>query len=307
MQRSAELGKSRSDALNAMRESGAGMNEKLAVFSKDLQVLESRLDETKHLSDKRYNESRTDSDVLRAQLIAMENQTKELAARLARLEGSGQAVVPQKAEVSKPAETTVPTQPEGKTEPQKDVKTAYDEAYKVFKDGNYKEARDKFTGIINNYPVNSLTANAAFWIAETFYKEGAFEDAIIKYQEIINKFPNSEKVPGAKLKQAFSFANINDAESAKTILKLIIDAYPKAEEADLAKKKLDTLTAPGKTEPPKPEVKPEAAKEIKPVKPASAKDTKPAKVKPAQPKATPDAAPDAAKEPKSEPAKKNAH
>ena len=302
MQKAAEQGKSRTDVLNAMRESGAGLNEKLSVFSKELQVIESRLDETKHLSDKRYSESRTDSDILRAQLIALENRIKELAAGLSKLEGASPAVVVPRAEVLKPA-GTVPAKPEEKTEPQKDIKTAYDEALKTFKDGNYRDARDKFAGIINNYPVNSLTANAAFWIGETYYKEGAFEDAIIKYQEMINKFPNSEKVPGAKLKQAFSFANINDIESAKTILKQLIDAYPSTEEADAAKKKLDALIGPARTETPKeikPEAKPEAKPEGKPeAKPEVARETKPArpdvkdvKAKPEQSKAKPDAARD---------------
>jgi tol-pal system protein YbgF len=264
MHRSSEQVKSRTDILGAMRESNVELNDKLSTFSRELQVLESRHDETKNLSDKRFNESKTDADVLRAQLISLENRIKELAERLVRLEGSGSAVVPPKAEGLKTAET-VPARPEEKTESLRDVKTVYEEALKIFKDGNYKDARDKFNDIINKYPANSLTANAYFWIAETHYKENAFEDAIIKYQELLNKFPNSEKVPGAKLKQAFSFANINDVESARTILKQLIDAYPRTEEADAAKKKLDALMNPGKTETPK-GAKPDASKEVKPAK-----------------------------------------
>ncbi|MHB8766859.1 MAG: tol-pal system protein YbgF, partial [Deferrisomatales bacterium] len=117
----------------------------------------------------------------------------------------------------------------------------YDQAYALYKQAKYPEARELFATYIQDNPDTNLTDNAYFWIGETYYDQGQFEPAILEYDKAIQKFPKGDKVASALLKQAFAFDAIGDRVDARILLKKILREHASSEQAAIAKKKLELL------------------------------------------------------------------
>lgn len=119
--------------------------------------------------------------------------------------------------------------------------TAYKQAIDTFKAGEPVKAREMFNKFIEKYPGHSLSANARYWIGETYYQERNFEQAALEFQRVITGHPGKEKVPAAMLKQGLAFKELGDTKSARFILRELIEKYPKAEEIPAAKEVLQKL------------------------------------------------------------------
>ncbi|KJU85816.1 lipoprotein [Candidatus Magnetobacterium bavaricum] len=269
------------DVSDAIRESQESLNSKFEHLNREMQQLQGRYDERRHYVDKMLGESKTDRDVLRAQIEHIENDMKELRLKMGRVDATlqqkGMGVVPPNPESNR--EMPPSTQPSPTVRAQPDdgnVKTIYDTAIKDFQDGKFKEARDKFARLLKDNPANPLAGNSHFWIAETYYREGSYEDAILSYDVVVKKYPGNAKIPAAKLKQAQAFIEIKDPRTAKTILQQLIEEFPKTTEAETAKKTLQGMTTTPPPPPPPPATrKMDPAKKTQEGKPLS--KTKPIK------------------------------
>lgn len=120
-------------------------------------------------------------------------------------------------------------------------KAAYEQAKKMFDDGNMEAARIQFENFINTFPGSSYAGNARFWIADSYYVEKWYEKAILEYQTVLEQYPDSNKAAAARLKQGYAFAELGETANARLILNELIARYPDSREADFAKNKLETL------------------------------------------------------------------
>ncbi|MEO5357519.1 MAG: tol-pal system protein YbgF [Nitrospirae bacterium YQR-1] len=239
----------KTDVLSAMRENQESLNSKVVHLTRELQQLSGRFDERKYYVDRMFAETKTDKDVLKAQLDALENELKVFQGKAERTEPAAQkqtslspAQTPPPAQV-KPQKQDTPAQAQAatKSEDAADTKTLYEDAYKDLLSGKPKEARDKFTRVIKEFPSSPFVPNCHFWIADSYYKEGSFEDAILGFDVVIKKFAGSSKVPAAKLKQAMAFNELKDVKTAKTILQQLTEEHPQSKEAEQAKQLLEKL------------------------------------------------------------------
>ncbi len=114
----------------------------------------------------------------------------------------------------------------------------YQKALDTFRSGDAQKARDLFGKFLERYPRHELTANAHYWIGETYYAEKNYDQAILAFQEVIKNYPGKEKVPAAMLKQALAFRALGDTKSARYVLKKLVEEHPLADEAKTAKEKL---------------------------------------------------------------------
>ncbi|MBF0566160.1 MAG: tol-pal system protein YbgF [Nitrospirae bacterium] len=258
-------GGGKSDVIEAFRSSQEATTSKVAHLTREMQQLQGRFEERKYYVDRTITENHTDRDVMKAQFETMENELKELQLKMNRIDSvltqkgialpslpSSSAKTPESlpkatatqapAPSASPAAENPPTEAGG-------ARALYDEGYRDFQSGKYKEARVKFGRVIKDYSGSPLVANCHFWISESFYKEGNYEDAILSYDTLIKKYPDSDKVAAAKLKQALSFIEIKDMKTARTILQQVIDSYPKTPEAEEARKKIQTLSKPSASKP----------------------------------------------------------
>ncbi|MBN2231339.1 MAG: tol-pal system protein YbgF [Deltaproteobacteria bacterium] len=144
-------------------------------------------------------------------------------------------------QASSPAEPTPPATPAAPAPPSARERAFYEDAYTVYKRGDYDAARKKLVKFTEAFPQSQYKVNALFWIAECSYQEKNYEEAIIKYDEIITTYPDHPKASSALLKQGFSFLMIGDQTDGALILKKVIERYPDSDQAEIARRKLDTL------------------------------------------------------------------
>jgi len=221
------------DSFNAIRESQTSLYSQMAEQSKEVQILQGRFDENKFFIDKALKESSIERELLRSQISGLEKRVKELSDRITKLSEPGTST-PQRplAEGEESPEKVIPQK-----SPDDEPARAYEAAYTLLKEKQFKEAREKFSAFIKRFPKDGLAGNAQFWIGESYYAEKDFESAILAYETLIKNYPHNEKIPGALLKQGLSFAELGDKKTAKVILDKLIEKYPDSREAALAKKK----------------------------------------------------------------------
>jgi tol-pal system protein YbgF len=229
------------ESFNAIRESQTLLLNRITDLSKDLQILSGRFEESKFFIDKSLKEWSVERELLKGQINSLEARLKEMNDRIARL--SEQKPSSQKVEdEAKKIEGPVEEKKEGiKGEP---PLKAYEEAYNLFKEKKYREARERFNSFLKEFPKNDLADNAQFWIGETYYAEKDYEGAILAYEAVIKNYPQSEKLPGAMLKQGMAFLELGDKKTAKVILERLIEKFPDSKEAEMAKKKKRELETP---------------------------------------------------------------
>lgn len=246
----------------------------IQTLASEFRILTGRFEESRYYSEKTSTEITSEKEKLSSKLKELELALNDLNKKLAEKEAAAilkEEVKP--VEEKKPAEEVTPAEEKKTAEeakpgeevkkpqeaekkgtekadvkkepPKPDVKDIYMAAYQAYKEGKTAAAREKFTTVLKDYPENEYSANARFWIGESYYKDGSYEDAILSYEEVIKKNPKSDKIPGALLKQGLSFYALKDEKTGRIILEKLLDQFPKSEQAQLAKKKL------GKTQPKK--------------------------------------------------------
>lgn len=176
-------------------------------------------------------------------LVDLAARLQELERRLARLEGAasarpspspgsaGRDVKPappatESGPLSLPGMTTItPT-------------SAFNLAYNDYLNGRYDLAIGGFQRFLRDFPGNSLTPNAHYWVGESYYSLKDYVRAMQAFEKVVTGFPRSEKVPPALFKMGLSAAEIGDSQKARTLLKRVIEEFSGSDEAKLAKNKL---------------------------------------------------------------------
>jgi tol-pal system protein YbgF len=242
-------GVAKEESFTTVRQSQAEMQSTLSNVSRDIQVLSGRFDENKYSVEKKLKDSLTETELLKAQITALEGQIREIKKRIDTFESQAKedrtALKEQpgnNGNEAKETSTQTISAPEKNAKPKSpDKKAQYDAAYALFTNKKYREARDKFEIYLKTYPQDELADNAQFWIGEAYYREKDFESAILSYETLLKKYPKSMKAPSALLKQGLSFIEIGDTKTAKVILDQVTERFPKTNEAEIAKKKSDEI------------------------------------------------------------------
>lgn len=225
------------ETIEAIRSSQERLNGLITDLSRDVQLMQGRMDEGKYATDKALRGSETERALLRAQIEEVSRELKTVKERLDGIESKLNEMTAKRP----PAETTAKSPPGAKMPAPKTREEIYQNALNMLNSGKTKEAREEFEAFLQGYPDTDLSDNAQFWIAESYYKEGNYEDAILSYEGLIKKYPKSDKIPGAMLKQAFAFLELGDKNTTKVILSTLKERFPKSTEAEVAGKKLQEL------------------------------------------------------------------
>ena len=75
-------------------------------------------------------------------------------------------------------------------------------------------ARQKFEDFLNNHPDHVLSANAQYWLSETYYAKGSYSQAARMFAQGFQKYPDSAKSPDMLLKLGLSLAAADKTEEA---------------------------------------------------------------------------------------------
>jgi tol-pal system protein YbgF len=230
--------KEQTSTITAIKENQTTILSQTSDLTKDIQALRGRFDENKYFQDKTLKDLMSELELLKARVVSLENQLKEVKTKpAAEPKDSG-----------KPVESSdkAPADNDGQTVKGTDsAAKLYDEAHIALKERKYSDARKLFERFIKEYPKESLASNSYFWIAETYYSEKKFEDAILAYEDFLKKYPKHSKASGAMLKQGYAFIELGGSKNkaaGKDILEDLVEKYPKTKDAALAQKKIKEIS-----------------------------------------------------------------
>ena len=208
--------------LESLRKGSADMQANLDAMRIDVQVINGKVDDLGLAAKKPFDDiSLLKEDTSKA-VTSMEERIKKLDAEMVQVNAKLTALA--KA-----------------LEQQATPESSYKQAFDAYKSGETAKARDLFNKFTEQFPDNKLSANARYWIGETYYSEKNYEQAVLEFQRVIKEHSGKEKVPAAMLKQGLCFKELGDTKSAKYILKELIEKFPLADEIPAAKEALQKL------------------------------------------------------------------
>ena len=121
------------------------------------------------------------------------------------------------------------------------VRKVYDSAMNNYKMGDYQGAVAAFDAFVKKYPSDVLSANAQYWIGDSYFNLHDFRSAANAQLTLLKTYPESAKVPDAMLNLGSAYAALNEVASARKTLEDVIAKYPSSEAADKAKQRLAKL------------------------------------------------------------------
>jgi tol-pal system protein YbgF len=95
-----------------------------------------------------------------------------------------------------------------------DATSLYETAYADLKNSRYTEAREGFEDFLEAHPNHILSANAKYWLGETFYVQGDYKQSAKIFAQGFQTFPDSAKSPDMLLKLGLSLANLDKTDEA---------------------------------------------------------------------------------------------
>lgn len=102
----------------------------------------------------------------------------------------------------------------------------YETAFSLLRDKNYVQAEEIFQDFLTRYPDHDLSANARYWLGETFYVRGDFEHAARVFAEGYQKHPDGAKAPDNLLKLGMSLAGMGKKDDACLAYAQLRKDYP---------------------------------------------------------------------------------
>jgi tol-pal system protein YbgF len=143
---------------------------------------------------------------------------------------SAPVVSPESSPEPSPITNTEPASP--------DENSAYDQAYNLFRNGDYSGAILRFEAFVASHPESNLAPAAAYWIGNAHYALRNFSQSIDAQNKLILTYPSSAKIPDALLNIASSQQEMGEKAAAKATLQDLIARYPFSDAADKAKRRL---------------------------------------------------------------------
>ncbi|WP_084615670.1 tol-pal system protein YbgF [Solimonas flava] len=246
-------------------------------------VLQRRLDaanlagadeQNQHLRDD-VRSLRGDVEKLRYDFDQSQQRSRDLEARVARLEAGGAAAAavggeagvtpalpstmpaPATAPVTAPASaaagsTSIPvaTPPPAVTAsaattlsqgsaPSPDEEAAYLAAFDQLKNGKYDDALKGFRAQLEKWPQGRYADNALYWSGEAYYVKRDYKSALAAFQAVGQRFPQSGKSADALLKSGLVQMDLGQDAQGRATLQRVIKTYPNSNAARLAQQRLE--------------------------------------------------------------------
>lgn len=254
----------RVDRLEQQQQSGGAVDlvNQINSLQSQVQMLQGKVEELQHALDQANQRNR--------------DQYVDLDSRLARIEGGAPAAAapgaaaavptpqPPDIELGGPAGTQAPvasappstpgnltdadraamppgSEPPAPTGDPADESAVYGEAFQALKDGRYAESARRFQSFIDRYPDSTLTANAYYWLGESYYVTQNYEIAEQSFRTLLQRYPDSQKAADALLKTGYAQYEMKQWDQAEATLKQVLQQYPDTTVARLAEGRLRAL------------------------------------------------------------------
>jgi tol-pal system protein YbgF len=233
----------------AQNQGGTGMVNQVQQLQAQVQQLQGQVEELQHQLQEMQDKSKAQYIDLDSRLGRLEGKgagTNNPAegASVPASSGSAASAAPANAAPANAASATAAAPAAGSSTPAAPdaaSQAAYDAAFKALRAGDYAQASRGFRSFIQQYPDNSLTPNAWYWLGESYYVTMNYPVALEAFQRLLSQFPQSEKAPDALLKVGYSQLELKQTDAGKATLQSVAAKYPSSRAAGLAQERLRRL------------------------------------------------------------------
>jgi tol-pal system protein YbgF len=179
--------------MTSIEEAQQKLTGQLEKINFDLQQIKDRLDHMQADTEQR--------------LQALEHGGGSAAAASTTTQSSSVVAPPE----SSPAEGTLGTMSDGNAGP---AEALYEEAFSDLRDSKYDDADAKFKQFLSQYPGHPLSANAEYWLGETYYVRGDYKEAARTFAQGYQTYPKSGKAEDSLFKLALSLGKMGKRDDA---------------------------------------------------------------------------------------------
>jgi len=127
------------------------------------------------------------------------------------------------------------------TSPLGEMQQAYDQAFALLGTGDYDAAQQALVDFIAAYPNENLTADAYYWLGESWLIQQEFAQAMQAFQKVIDHFADHPRYENALLRGADSLVGLNDLDQAIIFYNRVIERFPQSRAAQSAQDRLTRL------------------------------------------------------------------
>ncbi|MDI6781346.1 MAG: outer membrane protein assembly factor BamD [bacterium] len=110
----------------------------------------------------------------------------------------------------------------------KKAKGLYEEARSLQEQGDYAEAIDEYTRMLEEYPKAYWTPYAQYSKAEAFYSQQKYKEAVAAWQKVIDNFPGSDMSPHSLYHIAECYEKLKDYKNAYQSYLKLQQVYPES-------------------------------------------------------------------------------
>ncbi len=107
-----------------------------------------------------------------------------------------------------------------------DPAAQYEQSFAYLKAGDYGAAEQGFQSFLDNNPGHALSANAIYWLGESFYVRGQYDKASKVFAEAYQKYPGGPKGADNLLKLGMSLGGAGKKKDACIALAQLSKEYP---------------------------------------------------------------------------------
>lgn len=197
-----------------------------------------------------------DGAALRKSLLELQNQLDALGADLAKLRGQNEVLARELADMQRRHKDDVQGMDERlrKLEPIKvsldgkeffaevAEKRDYEQAFAVFRKGEFDRAQVALVDFLNRYGANSgYRVSALFWLGNAQYALKDYKEAIANFKSLIASAPDHSRVPESMLAISNCQVEMKDAKAARKTLEDLAKSFPNSEAGMAAKERLGRL------------------------------------------------------------------
>ena len=120
------------------------------------------------------------------------------------------------------------------------AQAAYNAAYAKVQQNDLSGAQTAFRQYVEQYPNNSLTPNAWYWLGQVQYSQAIYDEARLSFLNVA-RYTSSQKRPDALYKLGMISKFTGDTDKATRYFQLVIQSYPNDAAASLATRELQRL------------------------------------------------------------------
>lgn len=210
---------------------------------------EANLD-TRHLLEKLERTSSLLREQIEHTRSSMQRRDQDLSIRVKAIEaridnivrrprsGATQVTTPSLNPQEKRSLSSSQTQSKPKPPAVENEASAFRSAYKVYLNGNYKQASSEFQRFVKHYPATALTPQAFFYLGQSLYVQKQYDPAQQALQQIVSDYPNTKYRSQALYKLGQIMIETDQRSKAQKHWNQVIRDYPNSPEATHAKDQL---------------------------------------------------------------------